>query len=91
MVSDMYTSTALITVLSLVLGYIPRVDNRVPNPATIATNDYEVLERDSYTDDDGRQITYVVWTKGGEVEAELSISIPHQEIHSRCGSQTRPF
>lgn len=69
----MFASTALITALSLVLGYLPGIADRTSSPSTAGTGDYELLDRGSYTDEEGRRITYAVWLEGGKLQADVSI------------------
>ncbi|MFO7564738.1 MAG: hypothetical protein R6X02_18990 [Enhygromyxa sp.] len=70
----MFASTALITALSLVLGYLPGLADRTSTPSSVATSDYELLDRGSYTDKEGRRITYAVWLENGELQADVSIT-----------------
>jgi hypothetical protein len=72
----MYTSTALLTALSLVLGYLPGITDRTPTTPIAASTEYELLDRGSYTDDEGREITYAVWVEDGELQADVSIFDP---------------
>ncbi len=71
----MYTATALLTAISLFLGYLPGTTERAPAP-TAASTDYELLDRGAYTDEDGREISFAIWREGGQVQADVSILDP---------------
>ncbi len=72
----MYSSIAFMTALSLFVGYVPGSSERTADSPVAVATEVEILDRNNYTDEDGREINYVVWVEDGELFADISIYDP---------------
>jgi hypothetical protein len=67
--------TALFTASAVVFSYLPALGVE-PSPIVASDVVVEFLDRGSYTDEAGREISFAVWLEDGELQADVSIFDP---------------